>query len=343
MKLSDLHDPAAAAEIIKQFKKRYSSKVCLAPQKNCEGSIVSAHTLSLSSMLRPLSRDGKVYALKPNIPPAPGQQPVEFALRSLRETSVFYGFCAKHDKALFSPIEDKEFVCSPEQLFIFSYRAVARETYLKRKQAEGIPAPEDIKKIHGITENVEFSTEALLFQAASLQDAEEIERLKARLDARLLNGDYRRLVTTVFEFASPPPISASFVYAPDFTFEGEYLQDFEDFGSDLSLLMVSLFPTATGGFLLLSHEDTANAAPSRLIETLKSQDDISSSVTWFIACQTENFAISPNWFEALSEENQDYFKNGLYSNANPFCTSINNLRKRKIKVSDWNLRHIFTL
>ncbi len=343
MKLSDLHDPAAAAEVIKQFKKRFSAKVCLAPQKDCEGSIVSAHTLSLSSMLRPLSRDGKVYALKPNIPPAPGQQPIEYALRGLRETSVFYGFCAKHDKILFSPIEDAEFVCSPEQLFIFAYRAVAKEAYLKRKQAEGMPEPEYVKKIHGLTENVEFSTEALLFQAASLRGAEEIERLKARLDSRLLNGDYRRLVSTVFEFSSPPPISASFVYAPDFNFEGETLQDFEDFSRDLSHLMVSLFPTPAGGFLLLSHEDTANTSPSRMIESLKRQDDISSSVTWFIACHTENFAISPNWFESLSKESQNAFKTGTYSNSNPFNSSINNLRKRKITVADWDLRRVFTL
>lgn len=315
----------------------------MAPQKDCEGGIISAHTLSVSLMLRPLSRDGKVYALKPNLPPKPGEQPVEFALRGLKETSVFNGFCSKHDKALFSPIEDSNFVCSKEQLFIFAYRAVAKEAYLKRKQAEGMPTPEEIKKIHGITEDLQFSREALIHQAASLRGAEEIERLKSRLDGHLLNGDYGRLITTVFELAFPPPISASFVFSPDFDFKGNYLQDFEDSDTDLSQLMVSLFPTSTGGFLLLSYEDTANNAPSRIVESLKAQQDFSSSVTWLIACQTENFAISPEWFEGLSDKERNSFKDGFYANVDPFNGSVNNLKERKITVSNWCLQRIFTI
>lgn len=343
MNFTEIHNPTAAAELIRQFKKCYSAKGCLAPQNDCEGRIVSAHTLSVSLMLRPLSKGGKVYALKSNLSPSLGQEPIEFALRGLRETSVFNGFCAKHDKALFSPIEDVEIACTKEQLFIFAYRGVAKEAYLKRKQAEGMPTPEDIKKMHGIIGDLQFSPEALLYQAASLCGAEEVERLKARLDSHLLNRDFGRLVTTVFEFSSSPPIAASFVYAPDFDFEGNCLQHFGDFNTDLSHLMVTLVPASGGGFLLLSHEDTANDAPRRLIESLKMQVDISSSVGWLIACQTENFAISPEWFDSLSESNRKSFMDGFYSNAKPFHNSFNNLIKNPLKFNNWKLKHTFTL
>lgn len=340
---SDLHDPAAAAELIKQFKRRYSAKVCLAPDKNCEGSIVSAHTLSASLMLRPLARDGKVYALKAQLPPPPGQNPMELALRGIRETSVFNGFCSKHDKSLFSPIEDSEFICSKEQLFVLAYRCVAKEAYLKRKQAESLPSPEEIKRIHGLADKLQFSDLALVYQAASLRGAEEVERLKSRLDLYLLSGDYGRIETTVLQFASPPPVAASFVYAPDFDFEGKYLQNFEGLSSDLSHLMVTLFPANGGGFLLLSHEDTANDAPRRIIASLRAQADVPSSAVWLVACQTENFAISPDWFESLSEEHRDAFKAGFYSNASPTHQSFNNLQTNPLVINDWKLQHVFTI
>lgn len=343
MNFSDLHDPAAAAELIQQFKKNFSAKVCLAPQKDCEGSIVSAHTLSASLMLRPLSRDGKIYALKPQLPPPPGQNPMGFALRGISETSVFNGFCSKHDKSLFAPVEDSPIICSKEQFFVLAYRAVAKEAYLKRRQAEGLPTPEEIKRVYGFSEELQFSDQALLHQAASLRGAEEVERLKSRLDSHLLSCDYGRIETTVFQFSSPPPISASFVYAPDFDFEGNYLQDFEDLNTDLSHLMVTLFPALGGGLLLLSHEDTANEAPRRLIASLRAQADITSSSVWLIACQTENFAISPEWFESLSEEMRESFKKGFYSNAEPMHDSLNTLRLNPLKVADWNLKHVFNI
>jgi len=200
-----------------------------------------------------------------------------------------------------------------------------------------------VGKIHGVTESLQYSERALLHLEASLKGAEEIERLKSRMDSHLLNRDYGRLVTTVIEFSVPPPIAASFVYAPDFDFDGHYLQDFGDLEHDLSHLIVTLLPAAKGGFLLLSHEDTANKAPIRLIESLKRQSDIASSVVWLIACQTENFAISPDWFESLSDKERDSFKAGFFINANPFDGSVNNLKDRKLSVADWNLRRVFTL
>jgi len=64
---SDLKNPAAAAEAIKDFQKRFSAGVCLSPTGGCGGGIIAAHTLSAEGMLRPISRDGHVYAIKTNL------------------------------------------------------------------------------------------------------------------------------------------------------------------------------------------------------------------------------------------------------------------------------------
>jgi len=261
-------------------------------------------------------------------------------LQGVNQTSVFNGFCAKHDKSLFAPIEDGEFICTKEQCFLHAYRAVAKEAYLKRKQAESRLPLQTFKEIHGIKQEVMYSPEVLLLNAASLRGAEEIERLKARLDSALLHRDFDRLVTTVIPFSSCPTVVTSFVYAPDHDFDGNYLQKFEDSDRDLSHLMVTILPAGSGGFLLLSHESTANSAPRKLIETYLRQDDLTSCAVWLVACQTENFALSPAWFESLPDADRQSFKDAFYST---FRQEFNLLKERKITVASWAAGKAFTI
>lgn len=345
MDFKDLHDPSKAAELLKEFKQSFKTKVCLSPYPNsdCNGKIISAHTLSVSSMLRPISRNSHVYSLKVNLPPKQGEKPALIELCGINDTSVFNGFCQKHDKELFAPIEDKPFICSKEQLFLHAYRAVAKESYLKRKQAESLPTPEEIQKIHGLGEELVYSRNAILYQIGSLRGAIDIENLKSRMDSYLLNEDYGRLVTEVIEFECQPPISTSFPYSPDIDFDGNPLQSFEDHTQDLSQIIITILPSNNGGFLLLSYEDTANSAPSNLCKSLLQQGDISSSIAWLVALQTENFAISPSWYESLPLDQRDNFEKAFYSNVDLSELSINNLQNLNLQISDWKMKHHFKL
>jgi hypothetical protein len=340
MEFSEIPNPKAAADAIKDFNRRFSAKVCLSASKDCNGPIVSAHTLSVGTMLRPISKHGKVYALRADLYAKTEDGPAKIALRGINETSVFNGFCAKHDKQLFAPIEDFRFTCSREQLFLYAYRAITKESYLKRKQAESMLSLETFREIHNLPKetDVQFSPEALLYQAASLRGAEEIERLKARLDQLYLTKDFSRLCTTIIPFGSVPGLVCNFVYAPDFDFKGNCLQDFTSFEQDLSALFVTVLPVNTGGFAIFSYLDTANSAPRKLIESLVSESDITSSLVWLIACQTENFALSPSWYEGLSQEQQQMFVSANLSNVNPFSADgmkINQLKECGISVTSW--------
>lgn len=339
MKFSDLRNPAAAAEAIKDFQKRFSAKVCLAPLSDCGGGIISAHTLSVEAMLRPISRDGHVYAITTNLYTPAAHGPAAISLLGINKTSVFNGFCSTHDKTLFSSIEDHPFACTPQQLFMHAYRAVAKESYLKRKQADSpFPTVEAFKKIHGIPKEheVRFSNDAILAQAASLRGAEDIERAKAEMDKHLVGSDWRRVMTTVIPFAKTPTVVCNFTYAPDYDFEGVCLQDFENWDIDLSLLTVTIIPTPPGGYALLSHLDTANAAPRRLIQSLKSRADITSHLLWLVFCQTENFAISPVWYESLTAQEKQAIQHGFLSNVDMFRTELNQLRECKLAVESWD-------
>ncbi len=331
--------------LIKDFQRRFSAKGCLAPADGCSGGIISAHTLSVEAMLRPIAREGHVLAVKTNLYKPTPDGPATIGLLGIRDTSVFNGFCAAHDKELFSPIEDQPFVCSPQQLFIHAYRAVAKESYLKRKQAESMPSPDDVKEIHDLPKALElqYSEDALLLMAASLRGAEEIERTKSHMDKYLVTGDWRRVMTTVIPFAKPPTVVCNFIYSPDYDFEGNYLQDFENWDADLSQLMVTIIPAGSGGFALLSHLDTANSAPRRLIESLTAQADVTSSLLWLVFCQTENFAISPIWYESLSGEQSASIHEAFFSNADPFEAQHNQLCECKMNIESWDPSKPFCL
>ncbi len=345
MNIGDLPNPKAAADLIRSFRKRFSAKKCMAPTQDCQGPVISAHTLSAESMLRPIARDGHVYAVETDLFTANADGATRLVLKGIRDTSVFNGFCAKHDRDLFAPIETVAFMCTPEQCFLHAYRAVAKECYLKRKQAETQPSPETIKAIHNLPDelNLQPSDFALLHQAGSLRGAEEIERLKAKMDSIFQQNDWRRLCTTIIPFADRPGLVCNFLYAPDFDFNGNDLQDFDNVDVDLSHLMITIIPSSTGSFALLSHLDTANSAPTTLVASLINQADITSALVWLVACQTENLALSPDWFDSLGQQNQNLFRKAFLSNVDPLNMSFNQLKGFPLSVPSWQPNTHFSI
>ena len=228
MSLSDVHNPKAAAELIASFRKRFSSKVCMAPHVDHEGAVVSAHTLSVEAMLRHIAVDGHVYVAAQARQIAKDTFPIEMQRRGLRDVTVFNGFCQKHDRELFACLETERFRFRRQQCFMLAYRAVARECYLKRKQYESFPTPEEFGNIHGITQELTFSEATLAFQAASLTGAEDAESLKSSFDHHLIGQAWDRVVTKAILFPCLPSVLATCAFQPFVDMNGEQLQDFED-------------------------------------------------------------------------------------------------------------------
>lgn len=277
MSLGDLHNPRAAADLIANFRKRFSTKVCMAPQTDHSGGIVSAHTLSSQAVLRKLSVDGHVYAPNHSGRLSPGAHPIEIKRLGLRDVSVFNGFCAKHDAELFSCIENEPFRFRREQCFMLAYRAAARECYLKRKQCESLPTPDEIRAIHGIDEQLAYSKYMLIHQAASLRGAEEVEGFKARLDGYLVAKAWDRLVTYAVLFPQTPSVVASFAFEPFHDMNGAQLQNYEDLSAEMSPLAVNLLPLEQGGAAIFSWLDSSNSAPRRFFDSVVNSDNLLSS------------------------------------------------------------------
>lgn len=278
----------------------------MAPMSDHEMPIVSAHTLSVESMLRKIAVDGHVYTLGQPKRIAKDTFPIEVQRKGVRDVSVFNGFCSKHDRELFACLEIESFRFTRQQLFMLAYRATARECYLKRKQAESIPTAEEYAAIHGITDAVRLSDEALIFQAASLRGAEEAEGLKSSLDTLLTRQGWDRLVSHAILFPSTPSVLATAAFQPFFDMDGKQLQDFEDLEAEMSQIMLSLIPTEAGGAAIFSWLDTANAAPRQFFESVLRGRDKTSAVLHAVFDNTDNVACAPAWYEQLTQDQQQY-------------------------------------
>jgi hypothetical protein len=291
--IGDLHNPKAAADLINAFRKRFSAKTCMAPHSDHDGAIVAAHTLSAESMLRKIAVEGHVYAVAP--------------AKSLgRDVSVFNGFCQKHDRELFSCLETEAFRFTRKQCFMLAYRATARECYLKGKHFESIPTPEQYTAVHGTGPSAHFEDLTRLLQAGSLSGLKDATDLKDALDVHLLAEAWDRLVTHAILFTATPTVLATAAFQPFFDMNGDQLQDFEDLDGDMSNLCFSLIPLDAGGAAVFSWLDSSNAAPRRFYESVLAQADMTTAVMHVALDNTENVAMSPAWYESLSDDDHQY-------------------------------------
>lgn len=298
--------------MIGDFRRRFSSKVCMAPLSDHDGRIVSAHTMSLEAVLRKISKEGHVYAPNFGTNFSADSPPIEIKRQGLRDVSVFNGFCAKHDAALFSCLENEVFTFSRRQLFTLAYRAAARECYLKRKQCESLPTLEQIKSLHNISEEIDYTQEILIHQAASLRGAEECELLKEKLDKFFVASSWDRMVSHAIIFEKPPCLTACFVFQPFHDLDGRELQDYQDLNAEMSQLAISVIPLNQGAAAIFSWLDAANSAPRRFFESVSQSLNITSAVIHAVLDNSENFALSPDWYEALSTPIKDYLKSRIF-------------------------------
>lgn len=306
MSLSGVPNPKAAAVLIEKFRKRFSTKQCMAPHADHEGPVISAHTLSVQAMLRKIAVDAHVYVAAQAKRLARETFPIEVQRKGIRDVTVFNGFCQKHDRELFACLELEPFRFQRQQSFMLAYRAVARECYLKRKQYESLPSPEEFAAIRGIDERLQFSDAALMFQAASLSGAEDVEQLKASFDKHLFNQSWDRVVTRAILFPATPTVLAAAAFQPFIDMDGNRLQNFEDLEADMSQICMSVIPTETGGAAIFSWLDSSNSAPRRFFDSVAGAPNLTASVLHAIFDNTENFAINPIWYEGLTEDDRKY-------------------------------------
>jgi hypothetical protein len=117
---------------VRRWSEQPAIKRCYHPAapEGC-GKIIRAHAVQRGSNgLSALAQRGKVYGfrLHPSFFLRRGMR-LEPDLVGIGDASTFYGFCERHDSALFRELESAAFEATPRQLLLLNFRAITRRLH----------------------------------------------------------------------------------------------------------------------------------------------------------------------------------------------------------------------
>lgn len=287
-------------QIYKDLRRGARIKECLFPDHTqCSERIIGAHSIQNSKILSKIADTGKVYM------PCP-KNDFSFLLQKeygRKEASVFTGFCGYHDKAVFQPIEDFDFLGTEEQVFLYIYRAFAIE-YHKKKEAVRMEQLLFAQKpsIAGMGNRIDGKTS---FEMAVNDFSEE----KTIFDDALLNKNYSVLTSLVWSFDGFSNFAASGCEAPSLDFDSTPIQDLMNPNIALKHIFISVFPESNKTYAIIAWLKQNDHLFSSIIERLQNTTDEEKRnyINNTIPMITENICIKPSAWNALSKSQQEEF------------------------------------
>jgi len=209
-----------ASHIISFLNEQDNRGKCLHPDapKSCGDKYIKAHSIQKSGLLKKIARNNHVYRgdssygglIKSN-----GE--VNFKLKSINKVSTFKGFCNLHDSSLFEPIDSNKFQETKEQAFLYAYRSICRELFVKEN------AVNSAKEFIRISSDKNNPIALGLLKGQSIGYNNLVFHKKI-MDTCLKNKNYKNINYTAFVMDNTPNILFSGVLYPDYDFNGLPIQ-----------------------------------------------------------------------------------------------------------------------
>lgn len=300
-------------EMNKDFMASHTRKKCMAPEtfKNeCTKSIIKAHTISKSSNLKQISKDGHVMHFKTNIMALDrnnGKFPIEKV--GINNASVINAFCSKHDKELFSVIEDKEFIFTDEQVFMLAYRAISRELYLKYSSTESNKNMKEYDKGQAKEMQLFIQMFSNYMTAGTDLAVRDLEKIKFFYDKKLIEENFSSIKYYCILIDSVPEIMSTAGWLPELDFNNNKLLDLNDKNIMFNTLTVSTIGLKDGkGAVVFAWLDVIDS--KACISFIKSLNEIpddykdSAILKWLFECN-ENIYWSEDWWNTIELDKQN--------------------------------------
>ena len=262
--------------------------------------IVNAHSIQRGRSLSEIAYDGHVYRITADFETLKKNKgKLSCKKVGINKVSTFLGFCKKHDNELFKKIDNYPLIPTNEQIFLYGYRSLCRELFVKEnslniieRQLNEEPNQRAIKKL---LSNLKQGT---------VFGLENLRRHKYKYDESLKKEDYQNIGYVLFTSTQKPFIAFSGLFYPDFDFMGRYLQDLGDNNTELELITFCSAPMTTGwGFLFTWDVSSSNVCVDfmRSLATMICEDKkLEDMLFRLVISNCENHAISPQWWESLS-------------------------------------------
>lgn len=308
----DNQEPLSIDEINRIERRAFGAEYCMHPlasRQTCKGGIVRAHTIQRNGGLSRIAEEGHVYSCLARLKYKNGDPHFYSPSKvGARQASTFTGFCSYHDTSTFEPLDNKDFTCSLAQIFLLQYRALCKELFLKRADAELTTLRRNLDKGRDIAHQRFVQEFANLYTAGVHASLSRLEKLKEAHDTIFLESDYSDLKHYTIGLDVQPQIQSSAVHQPDFGFAGEHFQDIADLRQQLDWLHFSLIPADHGGFAVFSWLGEAEACEGFIGSLHRLENaQIPHALVRFVFEYFENTFFAPKWWEELPATTQKSF------------------------------------
>jgi len=287
-----------------RLRSKGSIKSCMWGEEDsslCSGKIVKAHSIQRSKILKKICENGKVSILSST----PNSDSMKFGFRTegIGKFSTFSGFCQKHDKEVFQPIEDEIFKGSEEQFYIYAYRSVSKEYHGKK---EILQMSEHL--FNEKTGDMLNQAGIASFGQQTYLGAMELGDIAQHLQLCIANKSYSGLKHHYYCMDKEFPIACSSSFLPYFDHKGKsiisesekkklYEQTFPP--KDTFNLYLNVFPEGGKTHFLISHFKGRKKKFDFVRKMLKgSLSNIQINMTNIILNNCENVAFSPSYIES---------------------------------------------
>lgn len=270
-------------------------------------SIIKSHSIQNHHQLDTIARNSHVYTINFDNPRHMGT----YTLKGIKEMSTFHGFCGKHDNELFHPIDDYPFSDSGEQAMLYAYRALCKEIYTKQNAYQLVMAG------YESISNEESKDDLRCHVIGQYSGLCSLKKAKNFYDNSLRLKNYSDAHYLLFIISGKMNIVFSSLIEPDYDFSGNILQDLGDLSKDLQLITYSSvwISDVEWGFLFSWHKEYDEICLKyigNLLEKCYKLSDFNDYL-FRLTIVCENSAFSPDWWEALSEQQRveitDYSNN----------------------------------
>lgn len=287
-------------------------KTCLAfDNSECNGDIISAHSLQNNRILNRISKDNHIYQFAHRI--TKNEPEVYFRKVSKNKASTFFGFCDFHDTELFKPIELVEYKNDLEQNFLFAFRAHAIEYHRKLRKLNH--HREVLKTFPHMLLNEEG---VYLYRIAQL-DVEDCEKNQQTFKKDYLMKDFSniRTIQRTLDFEISFATCSSFTVRDDL--KGNVINDIYSTSEiEMPSIYINIYPVENGTNILLSYHKNDEKKYKEYFDQLEVLDieDLTKYLNFLIIEYTENVFFNPNFIEKLSRKEKISLLNSFQSSVN---------------------------
>lgn len=293
-------------EYLKDSKRQKRAGRCLHFESGVEcNTIASSHTIQQGNLLSLIQEEGHVISISADYSDLKNSGGRLVAKKiGVKKISTFLGFCQKHDNELFEPIDNKTFIPSKEQAFLYSYRALCRELFTKENSVNLL---QKYAARASLTDSLrQLLEDSLLGSQAGLN---RIRHHKKRFDESLKSSRWEDIRYVSFNISEQPTVLVSGAIFPDFDFLGYKLQDLGDIDAPLSMAAFFTAPTNSGwSFVFAWHKSSdvvCKHLKGSLANSLRNKNSLSDILFRCIFSWSENHAINPSWWGSLTETEKE--------------------------------------